>query len=224
MLRPASHALFLSALLCATGAHATTLHSYVLDISSGCCGSGPYGTVTLTENGANEVDFSVTLNDPFVFVSSGFPGVFAFNVNVASADLTITLDAASIAAGFSGGSAGTNSHPEHMNGFGFFDYVILPDADHGSPSNPIGKSLSFSVVSASPIGIASFESNSINGSFASFFGADVKNTTLSSNETGIVGHGDGGGIPQDVVPEPGTFLIAGIGLAALGLFRRTRAA
>ena len=212
------------ALLCAGVAHATTVQSYSLDISSGCCGSGPYGTVTLTQVNPNEVDFSISLNDPFVFVSSGFPGVFGFNLNVAPGDLTITVDAPSIAAGFSGGSTGSNLFPEHMDGFGFFDYVILPDADHGSPSSPIGKTLAFSVVSTSAISIANFETGSINGGLSSYFGTDVMNTTMTSNETGIVGSSDGGGTPQDVVPEPGTMLIAGLGLAALGLIRRKRTA
>ncbi len=38
-------------------AFAGPFQSFPLNLSNGCCGSGPYGTVMLTQNGSNEVDF-----------------------------------------------------------------------------------------------------------------------------------------------------------------------
>ncbi len=166
----------------------------------------------------------MTLNDPFVFISSGFPGTFAFNLNVAPANLTITLDPASIAAGFAG-SAGSNLHPKHMSAFGYFDYVITTDSAHSNPSHPLGQSLAFSVVDhAGAISITDFESVSINGGQEAFFAADIKNTTMRGNETGLVGT-EPGGTPQgqSTTPEPATMLIAATGLLCLGAVRRKRA-
>jgi hypothetical protein len=197
--------------------------TYSLDITSTCCGPGPYGSVTLTTNGTNEVDFLVQLNDPNVFVFGGQDGVFGFNLNVPAANVTITVSAASIAAGFSSVAVGGTPQNEHMDGFGKFNYVIQGDANHTQgASTPIGQTLSFSVVdTAGPINLDSFAINSIGG-IASFFSADIANRPLGGTvSTGIVGT-DGSTPPQSIVPEPATFAIAGVGLLGLGLLRRRK--
>jgi len=206
---------------CAPSLTASSI-TYNLDVSNSCCGAGPYGTVTLTQNGTNEVDFLVTLNDPNQFVFSGQDGAFAFNLNVAAANIVITLTPASIAAGFSSVAVGGTPQNEHMDGFGKFNYVIQGDANHtAGASQPIGQTLAFSVVdTAGPITLSSFAIDSTGGSFASFFSADIVNRPVGGTvSTGFVGTTDSIP-PQSVVPEPATFAIAGIGLIGLGLLRR----
>ena len=67
--------------LAAAALPASAVTVYTLDTSDPAAnlGSGPYGTVSLTQNGAN-VDFNITLASGYNFVSTGGPhDVFAFN-------------------------------------------------------------------------------------------------------------------------------------------------
>src|SRR5260370_3943640 len=76
-------------------AHATILTSNLDIISSATIGSGTLGTVTLTQNGADEVDAVVSLVAGAKFVNSGGPHTPFFFIFHAS---TVTLAVASPAA------------------------------------------------------------------------------------------------------------------------------
>ena len=213
---------FAAALLFASIAHATpTTAQFSLDVNSSCCGPAPYGTVSLTQNGTHEVDFSVSLFDPNMFVFTGQAGAFTFDLNIAPSNLLITLSADSISAGFSSTVVGGTPQAEHMAGFGKFNYAIQGDENHTQGgSTPIGQLLTFSVVdNSAPISISDFEFNSTGG-MGSYFAADILNKpALGTPSTGFVGTDD----RAQVTPEPATFLIAGAGLLGVGLFRRKRA-
>src|SRR5258706_5711492 len=132
-------------LLLAPTSHASTIYS--LDTTTGCCGPGPYGSVSLTQIGSNEVQVDVSLLNPFLFVSGGQAGAYAFNLDLANANLSITVSPASVAAGFSSIVLGDGTLSEHMAGFGNFDYAIEGDANHThGGSTPIGQLLTFTVV------------------------------------------------------------------------------
>src|SRR5258708_27425922 len=104
--------------------------TYVLNVS-GCCGSGPFGNITLTQTTLSEVTVQVALNNPYVFVDTGQAGAFAFNVaNVPFANLAFALSAASINAGFSANVQGNGTFNQHMALFGSFEYAIKGDANH----------------------------------------------------------------------------------------------
>jgi hypothetical protein len=218
-------ALFLALLVCAPDARASSIFN--LDISNGCCGNGPYGTVQLFQNGPNEVDFQVNLDSGFDFVHGGQDGVFGFDLTVGGTPI-VTVSADSINAGFSGtalGSAAT--HGEHMDGLGRFDFVITGDANHtDGASQPIGQTLSFSVTDTSGISISNFLNNSTGGGQASYFVADVWCTACTSQLTGFVGSDGvvqtGSANPPNAVPEPATLLGSGLGLLAFGMLRFKR--
>ncbi len=192
-----------------------------LNTSNGCCGSGPYGTVQLTQNGPNEVDFLVSLLSGFQFVWTGQAGAFGFNL-AALGTPTVTVSPASIAAGFSGTVLGsTASQSEHMDGYGLFNYAITGDANHtNGASQPIGQTLAFAVTDSLGLSVSNFLYTSTGG-IPSYFTADIYCMACSSSvNTGFVGtNGD----PVTGTPEPSTLLICGLGLAGIGLLRKRSA-
>ncbi len=189
-------------------AHATPV--YTLN-SSACCGSGPFGDVTLIQSTLSQVSVLVTLDNPYLYVDTGQAGAFAFNIaNVPFANLAFSVSAASITSGFSGTVAGNGNFDQHMAGFGFFDYAVNGDSKHTSGgSTPIGQTLSFTVTNtAGGLPISDFLVDS-NGGTPSFFSADV----IGKGLTGFVGVGD----RISNVPEPSTWVVVGIGLLGLAL-------
>jgi hypothetical protein len=216
-------AVLAAALLFLSSAYAGPItQSYDLSTNNGCCGVGPYGTVTLTQNGANEVDFTVSLNDPNQFIWGGQDGVFAFNLNVSPGSLNISVSDASVLAGFSATAVGGTPQSEHMAAFGKFNYAITGDANHTQGgSTPLGAALAFSVLDVSgPISISDFEVDSSKGGIASYFAADIM---VGQSDGGFVGSGGSATlIPVSSTPEPATLVIAGAGLVGLGLLRRRR--
>jgi hypothetical protein len=214
-------ALFLALLVCAPDARASSIFN--LDITNGCCGNGPYGTVQLFQNSPSEVDFLVNLNDGFEFVHTGQAGAFGFDLTVGGTPF-ITVSTGSINAGFSGTAIGSPaSHGEHMDGFGSFDFVITDDGNHtNGASQPIGQTLSFSVTDTSGISISNFLHNSTGGN-ASYFAADIWCTACTSGLTGFVGSdGVANTGSASTVPEPETLLVSGLGLLTFGLLRFKR--
>jgi hypothetical protein len=215
-------ALFLALLVCAPDARASSI--YNLDINNGCCGSGPFGTVQLTQNGPNDVDFLVTLYSGFDFVHTGQAGVFGFDLTVGGTPI-ITVSTSSITAGFGGTALGSPaSHGEHMDGLGRFDFVITDDGNHtNGASQPIGQTLSFSVADSSGISISNFLHNSTGSDTASYFVADIWCTACTSGQTGFVGSdGVANTGSASTVPEPATLLVSGLGLLTFGMLRFKR--
>ncbi len=195
--------------------------TYSLNVSNGCCGAAPYGSVKLTENGANEVDFEVTLNNPNQFIWGGQAGAFAFNLNLPASSVAITLSQASINAGFDSIAVGGTPQAQHMDGFGSFNYAIRGDANHThGGSQPIGQSLTFKVVNTSgTLSLASFNIGSTGGDKSSLFAADILNNPPGgTSSTGFVGTNGVG----STVPEPATLAITGLGIAGLVWLRKRK--
>ena len=74
--------LLVAALTAISGASASAKTVYGLDETAvGAFGTGPFGTITLTQNGANIVDVSVVLKTGFRFLETGGPhDAFTFNL------------------------------------------------------------------------------------------------------------------------------------------------
>lgn len=182
----------------ASGALASTYNLDVDHCTNGCNnGFQPFGTVQVTQNGAN-LDFLVSLNSTYVFQKS--TGLDAFNFgftnNPGSPASVITM----LSSGFSVVSSTGN----HEDGFGTFQFSIDKAATGGN-------SLSFRVLGETLANLAL----SSGGSPSVLFAADI----MGNGNTGLVG----GSTLVPGVPEPATWGMMLIGFAGLGYaFRQTR--
>ena len=172
-------------------------------------GPAPYGTVTLTQNGAN-VDFSIVLRSDMNFLTTGGHNVFAFNAaDVVIGDIVNIHD------------AGTETFKAIVPGidppFGSFGFGILCDTgcSPGGSAGGYADPLTFTVNNAAINDFLGTKSSggSLGGAY---FAADVLITSGDNKgATGAVG-------VTSAVPEPETYalLLAGIGMMGFMAKRR----
>jgi hypothetical protein len=192
-------------------AQADTFNFTSCHISTGCPTAGTvFGTVTLTQSGAN-VNFDVVLNNGTRFVETGAGGgaLFLFNDSVvgsAITNITATLNGVTQTTGpgntFPGGFTGlTNQSPIMADGTGTFTAAVkcTTDADCNGGSIPNINDLHFTVTNAT---LAQLETANANGNS---FVADI---LCGATVTGCAGQT---GPVDAVVPGP----IVGAGLPGL---------
>jgi hypothetical protein len=155
-------------------------------------GGPPYATVDVENPSPGEITF--TLTD---LTGSGSFVEFGFNTNqtITSANFT----------GLPGSWSVEGS--KTLDGFGSFNWVVGSSSDNENPATITLTGLSSSVTTAD------FELNTSSGGTSSnnYFAAHLKQPNL----TGFIGNNDGPQPqPPNNVPEPSTFVIAGLG--ALG--------
>ena len=195
-------ALSAAVLLLGAGSARAISFEFTSDHCTGGCGTPPFGSVTLDQNGAN-VDITVHLFAPNFFVKTGAGDFQAFKFNATgvvlgdiTVDQTVPLETLAAQTGaFNGGGTG-------MFAFG----IACTTCGNGS-SGAFNDDIVFHVAGAT---IADLTAGN---NLGNIFVADILSDAASGG-TGNTG-------PVDVaVPEPATAALFGLGLAGLAVAAR----
>lgn len=226
-------ALMAMALAIAPAAQATTTYTLNVDYcSTGCLFGGTGGTISLQQNGSNDVTVTVNLS---TVDFHGFAGLTSFVWNLGGLATGTVVTIANLAGDGGGTWSSSPLTSVHEDGAGTFGYGVNCSTCGPQSGGVDVTSISFDVL-ASGLTEASFNFLSSGGSPSAYFAASVFNPDAPNGGscTGVIG-ADGNSTPENggsntgnglcggnlqQTPEPHSLALAGLGLLVAGFARR----
>jgi hypothetical protein len=198
---------YLGALALASAAQANTVtYDITSDHATGGLGTAPFGTVTLTENGAN-LDVTVALNAGYSFVLTGAADFqdFKFNATgVAVSDITITQNAPGAVGTLTASTGAYNG-----DGTGQFGFGIAGSTQQNGTAGAFNTDIKFEIANATIADLTQTNNLGI------LFVADLYSTSTGNTGPADVTPG------TTTVPDGGsTLALLGSALVGFGSFRR----
>ena len=192
-------------LLLGAGSARAISFDFTSDHCTGGCGTPPFGTVTLDQNGAN-VDVTVHLFSPNFFVKTGAGDFQAFKFNATgvvlgdiTVDQTVPLETLAAQTGAFNGDGG-----------GMFAFGIACTTCGNGSSDAFNDDIVFHVASATIADLTA--------------GNDLGHIFVADILSAAAGGGTGNtGLVDVAVPEPATAALFGLGIVGLAVAGRRRA-
>jgi hypothetical protein len=181
--------------------------SYNLDdfVGTGTPPPGPYGTISLSQSGAN-VDVSVTLNSGNVFAVTGSGRDFLWDFH---GDPTLNVQ-------LTGSSVGEFTFLKNYSKptVGAWDYGFECTGCGNGTSPPVISTLTFEIKNAT---LSEFIQNTSGYDFASDLGINCTGGPGKCYTGPVLGHPG-----NNQIPEPASLMLLGSGLVASGWLRRRK--
>ena len=184
--------------------------SNCVSTNSQICGPSSWGTVSLTQNGSKQVDFSISM-------ASGFK-LFGFGWNFLGTAVGLDVLSANPSPPWANKTNFTNSG--NRDGFGSFDYFLSDPNGSNATST-----LTFSVKrnDGSDLSVSDLkELSNGGGSGKAYFVAEVTASPCSTTSQLPCTGWSGVGEQTTPVPEPASLLLIGSGISAIVVRRRRK--
>jgi len=208
-------ALFIALAMLVAPANASTLCVNTQDCtleltqgnSSSGFGTGNFGTVRLQVTGTDQVEITVSLNNDWDVIQTGFPGVVGFTDS-----LTTTASVTGLPSGYSG-SQFDSTQDLHFDGFGYENSAVGTTGPHNGDGL---QSISFTITQSGLNDVNDLLnlSGPKAGDGAKYFIVDAgivcpPDVTACTGSTGLLG------VTGTTVPEPTSYAVVLGGLGAL---------
>jgi hypothetical protein len=171
--------------------------NFTSDHCSGGCGTPPFGTVSLTQNGAN-VDVTVHLNSPNEFVKTGSVDFEAFKFN----DAGIVLGNITVNQTVAGQTLAAQTGAFNGDGTGNFTFGIACTTCGNGASDAFTNDIVFHVSSTTVAALT------VPNNLGNLFVADILGSTGNTGPVDVTA--------PTTVPEPNTVTLLGLGLFGFG--------